>query len=64
MEAFLAALPQRSRGAPQGSPFPRFPESSLRARGFKIRSRSLVVPASSPSPPLQNPRSSSFDPAA
>eukprot|EP00959_Pyramimonas_sp_CCMP1952_P247160 5166246-Pyramimonas_sp.AAC.1 len=28
-----------------------FPESSLKARGFKMRSRSLVVPASSPSSP-------------
>eukprot|EP00959_Pyramimonas_sp_CCMP1952_P388711 8144756-Pyramimonas_sp.AAC.1 len=41
----------------------KFPESSRRARGLKTRSRAVVVPASSPSPPLQNLRSSSLEPA-
>eukprot|EP00959_Pyramimonas_sp_CCMP1952_P083019 1735202-Pyramimonas_sp.AAC.1 len=38
-----------------------FPESSLRAKGFKIRGQTVLVPARSSSAALQNPRSRSFD---
>eukprot|EP00959_Pyramimonas_sp_CCMP1952_P180317 3770645-Pyramimonas_sp.AAC.1 len=40
-----------------------FPESSLRAKGLKIRSRAVVVPARGSSTALHRPRSGSFEPA-
>eukprot|EP00959_Pyramimonas_sp_CCMP1952_P142334 2979697-Pyramimonas_sp.AAC.1 len=55
-EAFLAAVEKRFPGAPRALKGI-FPGSSLRAREFSSRSQAVVVPASSQSLPVQNPRS-------